>query len=72
MATALQLLDEHGADALRRALRLLERRRDLRNPGGFVVSVIRGSRRSGPTRRRSQEEWLAALRASPWAEHIET
>ena len=72
MATALQLLDEHGAAALRRALRLLQRRRDLRNPGGFVVSVIRGSRGNAQPERRSQEDWLAALRASPWAEHIET
>lgn len=72
MVTALELLDEHGARALRRALRLLERRRDLRNPGGFAVAVIRGSRSSGPDKRRSQEDWLAALRASPWVEYIET
>ena len=70
-ATARQLLREHGAGALRRALRLLQRRRDIRNPAGFVVSLIRGSRGAAHERRLTQEEWLAALRASPWADFIE-
>ena len=70
-ATARQLLREHGAGALRRALRLVQRRRDIRNPAGFVVSLIRGSRGAAHERRLTQEEWLTALRASPWADYIE-
>ena len=70
-ATARQLLREHGAAALRRALRLLQRRRDIRNPAGFVVSLIRDNRSAAREQRLSQEEWLAALRASPWADLIE-
>ena len=70
-ATARQLLREHGAAALRRALRLLQRRRDIRNPAGFVVSLIRGGRGAARGQQLSQEEWLAALRASPWADFIE-
>ncbi len=69
--TARQLLREHGAAALRRALHLLQRRRDIRNPAGFVVSLIRGGRGAAHEQRLSQEEWLAALRASPWADFIE-
>ena len=70
-ATARQLLREHGATALRRALRLLQRRRDIRNPAGFVVSLLRGGRGAARGQQLSQEEWLAALRASPWADFIE-
>ena len=70
-ATARQLLREHGAGALRRALRLLQRRRDIRNPAGFVVSLLRGGRGPANERRLTQEEWLTALRASPWADFIE-
>ena len=70
-ATARQLLREHGAGALRRALRLVQRRRDIRNPAGFVVSLIRGSRGVAHEQRLTQEEWLTALRASPWADFIE-
>ncbi len=70
-ATARQLLREHGAGALRRALRLLQRRRDIRNPAGFVVSLLRGNRGAAHEQRLSQEEWLASLRASPWADFIE-
>ncbi len=70
-ATARQLLRSQGPQALRRALRILERRRDIRNPGGFVVALLGGSRRNDERERRSQEEWLAALRASPMAAYIE-
>ena len=70
-ATARQLLREHGAAALRRALRLLQRRRDIRNPAGFVVSLLRGNRGVARGQQLPQEEWLAALRASPWADFIE-
>ena len=70
-ATARQLLREHGAGALRRALRLVQRRRDIRNPAGFVVSLLRGSRGAAHEQRLTQEEWLTALRASPWADFIE-
>ena len=70
-ATARQLLRSRGPQALRRVLRMLERRRDIRNPGGFVVALLGGSRRNGERERRSQEEWLAALRASPMAAYIE-
>ncbi len=70
-ATARQLLREHGAASLRRALRLLQRRRDIRNPAGFVVSLLRGGRGATRGQQLSQEEWLAALRASPWADFIE-
>ncbi len=69
--TARQLLLEHGAVALRRVLRLLQRRRDIRNPAGFVVSLLRGSRSAARQPQLSQEEWLAALQASPWADFIE-
>lgn len=70
--TARQLLLEHGAGALRRALRLLQRRRDIRNPAGFVVSLLRGSRNAARKPQLAQAEWLAALRASPWADFIES
>lgn len=70
-ATARRLLDARGPAALRKALRILERRRDIRNPGGFVVALLGGAGRGAERGRRSQEEWLAALRASPMAAYVE-
>ena len=70
-ATARRLLQSQGPAALRKVLRILERRRDIRNPGGFAVALLGGSRRSDERGRRSQEAWLAALRASPMAAYVE-
>jgi hypothetical protein len=45
LAKARQLLDQFGTGAVKRATHLLEKRGNVQNPAGFLISVLRSNAR---------------------------
>lgn len=71
LAEARRLADECGREKVDAALDLLSKRRHIRNPAGFLITVLGARRGRKPPPQESQEEWFEKMKNSPYVHFLD-